>query len=187
MKSLDMIGYYRHQTGKRSTKDLRKAANVPCVMYGGEKLVHFYSPMFLFNKLVYTPEVHIINLNIEGDKFRCILQDVQFHPVSEIILHADFLELRDNKPVKIEVPIKIVGNAIGVQKGGRLLTKLRKVRIKALPANLPDYVEIDVTNLDLGKNIRVGDIKTDKFEILNTPTLPVASVEVPRGLRGQSS
>jgi len=186
MKSLDMIGYYRLQTGKRVAKDLRKEASVPCVLYGGEKTIHFHSPMFLFKNLVYTPEVHMINLNIEGDKYKCVLQDVQFHPVSEIILHADFLELQEGKPIKIEVPLKIIGNAAGVLKGGKMVTKLRKVKVKALPNNLPDFVEVDVTNLDLGKNIRINEVKTEGFEILNNPYIPIASIEVPRGLRGQS-
>jgi large subunit ribosomal protein L25 len=185
MKTQEIIGFKRANLGKATVKALREDSQVPCVLYGGETQIHFSVPMILFKNLVYTPEAHIAELNIEGSIYRAILQDIQFHPVNEIILHADFLLLNENKEVKLEIPIKLVGNAPGVQKGGKLINKLRKVKIKSLPKNLPDYIEVDISGLDLGKAVRIGDIKTEGFTILNSPLVSIASVEVPRALRGK--
>jgi len=184
MKKVEIIGYKRANLGKAYAKQLRAEGNVPCVVYGGSEQVHFYVPMILFRDLVYTPNSHIVDVNIEGDVRTCILQDVQFHPVSEYILHADFLELHKDKPVKIEIPVRFVGNAPGVVKGGKLVTKLRKVRVKGLPDNLPDFVDVDISNLDLGKAVKVKDIKIENVEILNSPLVTVATIETPRALRG---
>jgi large subunit ribosomal protein L25 len=185
LKTHEIIGFKRANLGKATVKALREDSQVPCVLYGGESQIHFSVPMILFKNLVYTPEAHIAELNIEGTIYRAILQDIQFHPVNEIILHADFLLLNDKKEVKIEIPIKLTGNAPGVQKGGKLISKLRKVKIKSLPKNLPDFIEVDITGLDLGKSVRIGDIKTEGFTILNNPLVSIASVEIPRALRGK--
>src|SRR5687767_3491096 len=126
MKTQEIIGFKRANLGKSTVKALREESQVPCVLYGGKEQIHFSVPMILFRDLVYTPEAHIAELNIEGTVYRAILQDIQFHPVNEIILHADFLLLNEDKPVKIDIPIKLIGNAPGVQKGGKLNTKLRK-------------------------------------------------------------
>lgn len=186
MKSVEIVGFKRANLGKTASKDLREKAEVPCVLYGGAEQVHFAVPMYLFRSLVYTPDAHTVDLNVEGRKFKAILQDIQFHPVNDIILHADFLELNDNKEVKIEVPVKVTGNSEGVAKGGKLVQKLRKVKVKALPANLPDFVTIDVTALDLGKTIKVSAIKTDNYQILNPPSVPVVTIEIPRALKNQA-
>lgn len=187
MKTIELIGYKRETTGKKNAQELRKEALVPCVMYGGEDPIHFYSPMILFRDLVYTPEVHTVTLNIEGDLHTCILQDIQYHPVSEVILHADFLQLFDHKPIKIEIPVKFIGNSPGIQKGGKLVTKLKKIKVKALPKDLPDYIVVDITGLELGKSVKVKDIKVENYEILNSLSNPVASVEIPRALRGKQA
>ncbi len=187
MKSLEIIGYNRANLGKKESKDLRAASHVPCVLYGGKEQVHFYSPMILFKELLYTPNVYQVNLNVEGKEYKCILQDAQFHPVNEIILHVDFLELDENKPVKMEVPVRFVGTAPGVQKGGKLISKLRKIQIKALPANIPDYIDVDVSNLELGKSVKVGDIKSENYTLLSNTSTPIATVEVPRALRGKAA
>ena len=126
MKTIDLIGYKRDVQGKKMVKALRQDAQVPCVLYGGKDTVHFHMPMILFRDLVYTPEVYLVNLNIEGDEYHCILQDIQFHPVSEIILHADFLQLFDDKKVKVEIPVKFSGTSPGIQKGGKLISKLKE-------------------------------------------------------------
>ncbi|MCS6820647.1 MAG: 50S ribosomal protein L25/general stress protein Ctc [Microscillaceae bacterium] len=186
MKSIEIIGYKRANLGKKFSKALRAEANVPCVLYGGGVHVHFYSPMFLFRDLVYTPETHTVLLNIEGQEYRCILQDIQFHPVSEVILHADFLLLQEHKPVKIHVPLRVVGTSPGVQAGGKLVIKQKKVKIKALPKNLPDYVEVDITGLELGKSIKMKDIVTKDYEILENPANPVLTIEVPRALKSKA-
>jgi large subunit ribosomal protein L25 len=187
MKSVEIIGFKRANLGKSESKALREEANVPCVLYGGKEQIHFHSPMILFRDLVYTPDAYEVELNIEGDIYRSILQDIQFHPVSETILHADFLLLRDDKEVKIEIPVKVDGVAPGVQKGGKLVTKLRKLKVKALPVNIPDYITVDVSNLDLGKTIKVGEIPTENFTVLNAPNIPVVAVDVPRALRGKKA
>src|SRR5690606_38482265 len=122
-------------------------------------------------------------LTVDGKTTECILQDIQFHPVNEIILHADFLQLQEDKPIKMEVPIAFVGQAPGVLKGGKLIQKLKKISVKALPKNLPDFIEVDVTKLDLNKSVKVGDIQSDKFQILNAKSIPVATVQVPRSLK----
>lgn len=186
MKSVEIVGFKRANLGKTSSKELREKAEVPCVLYGGKEQVHFAVPMYLFKALVYTPDAHTVALNVEGKKYKAILQDIQFHPVNDIILHADFLELDDNKEVKIEVPVKVVGHSIGVEKGGKLNQKLRKVKIASLPANLPDFVTIDVTELDLGKTVKVSSIKAEKYRILNPPAVPVVSIEIPRALKNQA-
>ena len=156
---------------------------MPCVLYGGKEQVHFYSPMILFRELVYTPEAAFVKLNIEGDEYSAILQDVQFHPVNEIILHADFMELAENKPIKMDIPIYFTGNAPGVVQGGKLMVKLRKVRIKALPDNMPESITLDVSGLDLGKSVKVGNIDLANFEILNNPRVTIATVDIPRALK----
>jgi large subunit ribosomal protein L25 len=185
MQKIEIIGFKRANLGKKGSADLRAEGNVPCVLYGGTEQVHFYSPMILFRKLLYTPNVYQVELNIEGKIYQSVLQEAQFHPVNEMILHVDFLELNDTKPVKMEVPIRFVGTATGVMKGGKLVQKMRKLSIKALPGNIPDFIDVDITALDLGKNIRVEEVKAESFEILNASSSPIASIEVPRALRGK--
>ena len=185
MKSVEIVGFKRANLGKTSSKDLRLKAEVPCVLYGGKEQVHFSVPMYLFRALVYTPDAHIVDLNVEGKKFSAILQDIQFHPVNDIILHADFLQLDEKKEVKMEVPVRIKGNSVGVSKGGKLVQRLRKVKISALPANLPDFVSIDVSDLDLGKTVKVSSIETENYKILNPASVPVVTIEIPRALKNQ--
>ena len=183
MKTLEIIGYKRANLGKAQTKELRNESFVPGVLYGGAEQVHFYAPAILFRDLVYSPEVYEVDLNIEGTHYRAIMQDVQFHPVNEMLLHVDFLQLQDDKAVKIDIPVKMVGNSPGVMLGGKLVTKLRKLRVKALPANLPDFIEVDISELELGKSIKVSKIKAGDFEILSNPLAPVATVTIPRALK----
>ncbi len=185
MKSLEIIGYKRANLGKKSSKDLRLEAHVPCVLYGGEQQVHFYSPMILFRDLLYTPDAYLVKLNVEGELFQCILQEVQFHPVNEMILHVDFLEVKDEKPIKVEIPVSYVGNSPGVQIGGKLVPKLTKLKVKALAKDVPEVIQVDISTLELGKTVKVKDIKIGNYEILNSLSTPVVSVEVPRALKGK--
>lgn len=186
MKQIEIIGYERANLGKTEAKQLRNEGNVPCVMYGGKEQVHFHSPMILFRDLVYTPDAYMVNLNIEGNEYQAILQDVQFHPVSDVIVHADFLEVSDQKPIKINIPVRTTGTAPGVQDGGKLYVNQRHLLIKALPADMPDEILLDVSKLMLGKSIKVVDLKSDGFEILTSDLISVASVETPRAMRGKS-
>ncbi len=184
MRTVEIIGYKRANLGKAEAKRLRSESQVPCVLYGGNEQVHFSSPMILFRDIVYTPEAAFIKLNIEGKEYSAILQDIQFHPVSEVILHADFLALSEDKYIKMDIPVKFSGTSPGIILGGKLVVKLRKVRIKALPANMPETIIMDVSDLKLGKSMKVSSIKTDEFEILNNPRVTLASVQIPRALKG---
>ncbi|GAB3570067.1 hypothetical protein GCM10027578_25710 [Spirosoma luteolum] len=156
-------------------------------MYGGDTQVHFYAPAILFRDLIYTANVFEVKLNIEGVEYRSILQEAQFHPVSDVLLHADFLEVKDGKDVKIAVPVRLVGTAPGVQKGGKLVTRVRKLRVKGPIENIPQFIDVDVSKLDLGKSVRVGQIPVENIEMLEEASNPVASIEIPRALRGQVS
>lgn len=186
MKTIEIIGYNRANLGKAEAKRLRDQSMVPCVIYGGEEQVHFYAPMILFREIVYTAEAHFVHLNIEGNQFECILQDIQFHPVSEIILHADFLQLFEGKLIKMDIPVHFVGKSAGVVKGGTLVKKRRTLRVNALPKNMPEHINVDITALDFGRAIKVSEVESENFNIMDTPQASIAVVEIPRALRGKS-
>ena len=185
MKSIEIVGFKRANLGKKNAQQLRQDAMVPCVLYGGAEQVHFHVPMIMFRELVYSPNVYEAKITIDGTVHRAILQDYQMHPVSEVLLHADFLALQDGKEVKMEIPVKFVGASPGVLAGGTLVTKLRKLKVKALPENLPDFVEIDISDVELGKSIKVGRIEAANYRILSDKLAPIATVTIPRGLRSQ--
>jgi len=186
MKSLEIVGYYRkeNQMGAKAAHLLRLEGYVPCVLYGtGEDNKHFYVPNILFHDLIYTSKVHTVVLNNEGNIFNAIVQDYQTHPVSDVVMHVDFLAMKEDKPVKIDVPVKLIGRSVGEQKGGRMVLKMRKLKVKALPANLPDTIEVDVAKLDLGKSIKLSEIGERPYEIMNSPLVSIATVTIPRTLR----
>lgn len=187
MKSLEIIGFKRANLESGDLKQIREEGNVPCVVYGPaiKEQIHFYSPAILFRDLVYTPDVHTVDLNIEGNMMKAVLKDCQFHPVSDVLLHADFLAFSPDRAIKFEIPVEIVGTAPGVQKGGKLEFKTRKIAVKGLATNLPDKIKVDVSNLDLGKSFRVGEVKAVGFEILTSPNVSIVSVGIPRALRGK--
>ena len=180
METIEIIGYKRANLGKKNSKKLREEGNVPCVVYGGNEQIHFHSPMILFRDLVYTPGANFVKLNIEGIEKDAILQDIQFHPVSEVILHADFLELQENKKIRMDIPVKIIGDSPGVQQGGKILIRIRKLSLMAYPKNMPSFVEVDISELQLGKSVSVETLLNDQYEILNSPLVSVVSVNVPR-------
>lgn len=185
MKTVEIIGYQRANLGKSAAKRLRAEGNVPCVLYGGDEQVHFYSPMILFRELVYTDEAHFVTLNIEGVEYQAIMQDLQFHPVSEVILHVDFLQLFEGKPIVMNVPVHFEGDSPGVTKGGTLIKKRRYLKVKALPKDMPEHITVQLAKLDFGKAIKVGEIKENNFEIMDSKIASVAVVEIPRALRGK--
>jgi len=187
METIEIIGYKRANLGKQEAKQLRREANAPCVLYGGPEQVHFYTSMALLKDLVYTPNAYFVDLTIGDTVYSCILQDIQFHPVSEMILHVDFLQIFDNKQVKMQIPMTLTGQAPGVMKGGRLTKKLRKLPVLAYPKDMPAYIQVDVTILELGQMVRVRDIKTENYDILASPAIPIASIEIPRALRSAAS
>ncbi len=183
MKSLEIIGYKRANLGKSESKKLREEGNVPCVIYGGKEQVHFYAPMILFRPLVYSPEIYFVELNIEGKVYNCILQDIQFHPVSEMILHVDFMELHDDKPIKMQVPVKFFGDSPGIRAGGKLMINTRTLLVRALPIDMPESIDLDISEITLGMTIKVKEVEVDNFEIINSPQVSIASVSIPRAAK----
>ncbi|MCE7068478.1 50S ribosomal protein L25/general stress protein Ctc [Dyadobacter sp. CY326] len=184
MKTHEIVGFKRANLGKTEATELRSQGYVPSVLYGGAEQVHFYAPAMLFRELLFTPDIFNVTLNIEGTLYNAILQERQFHPVNDSLIHADFLQIVDGKEVKVDVPVKLTGTSTGVMKGGKMNQKLRKLRLQGLAENIPDYVNVDVTELDLGKSVKVGAVKAENFVILTAASNPIASVEIPRALRG---
>jgi large subunit ribosomal protein L25 len=187
MKTIEIIGYKRANLGKTESKRLREEGNVPCILYGGKEQVAFYAPMILFRDLVYTNEAHFVHLNIEGQEFEAIMQDIQFHPVSEVILHVDFLLLQEGKSVKMDIPVHLVGTAPGVTKGGTLIHKRRKLRVKAMPKHMPEHINVDISTLDFHKAIKVGEVSAEGYEIMDPKQASIAVIEIPRALRGKTA
>jgi large subunit ribosomal protein L25 len=183
MKTFKIKGTVRQSVGKKSSKQLRAQDIVPCVLYGGEKVVHFQAPENDFRKVIYTPEVYQIELDIDGQNYGAFIHDLQFHPVTDKLIHIDFLQIRENVPIRLEIPVRLEGYAKGIQQGGRLKSNLRTLKAKGLAKDFPDEIVIDVTNLNIGESIRVGDVKVEGIELLNTKSVPVASVVVTRAAR----
>jgi large subunit ribosomal protein L25 len=180
MKSIEIKAVSRDQFGKKSSNSLRAENNVPCVMYGGEENLHFYAHENAFRKLVYTPEVYLVSLNIDGKNYNAVMKDLQFHPVSDKLLHIDFIQVIENKPVTINIPIKITGVSPGVKAGGKLRIKRRSLRVKGMAEDLPDHLNIDISKLQIGQSIKIGDLSYDKLEIIDNKRAMVASVAVSR-------
>ena len=182
MKSITIKGSKRESVGKVATKALRNADKVPCVLYGGESPLHFSANELDFSKLVYTPNAHTVVLDINGDqKINAILQDIQFHPVSDKILHVDFYQLSDNKEVNMEIPVIIKGSAPGVMlEGGTLDINKRKLKVRALPKNLPDLINVDISSLKLGNKISIVDLESENFTFLHPDNTVVCKVRTSR-------
>lgn len=180
MKSFAISGSARQSVGKTNAKELRSAGLVPCVLYGGDTQIHFSLASVELDKIIYTPEVFIIDLDIDGDKRRAILKDVQFHPVTDATIHIDFLELADDRAVTVHIPLKTSGIPLGVRNGGKLRINRRKLTINALPADLPDFIELDIEKLRIGQSIRIKDIDA-KFEFLHPENQIVVAVKMARG------
>jgi large subunit ribosomal protein L25 len=187
MKTIEIIGYQRANLGKQPAKQLRHEANVPGVLYGGKEKAHFYTPMVLLKELVYTPEAHFVTLNLEGVTYRCILQDIQFHPVSEIIVHIDLLQIFEDKKIKMLIPTELIGTAPGVAQGGSLVHKQKKLHVSAYPKHMPERIQVDVSGLEVGQMARVSDVNADNFTILAVPGTPIAMIETTRALRADAA
>ncbi len=182
MKTVSLSGSLRENVGKKDAKAQRAAGKVPCVIYGGKQQVHFSTDEVNFKPILYSPSSFLINVNIDNTERLCILQDVQSHPVTDKILHVDFLEIDQNKPVTIHVPIRIAGTSPGVLRGGKLVKKFRKLKIKALAQHLPDEVEISISDLDLGQTIKVGDLKMDNVDFLDLKSGVIVTVQTTRNV-----
>lgn len=183
MKTIEIIGYKRANLGKVGAQRAREEGNVPCVLYGGGEQVHFVAPMILFRELVYTNDAHFVHLNIEGEEHQAILQEVQFHPVSEIILHADFLQISEDRKIKMDIPIRMTGQAAGVSKGGTLVRKKASLKVHGFPKDMPEHIDVDVTSLDFHHAIKVMDMKVPNLTFLDPKRSSIAVVEVPRAAK----
>jgi len=183
MKSIAISGSLRENVGKRDAKELRYEGKVPAVLYGGEKQYHFAVSAADLKSLVYTPDVHFVDLDLDGQKFKAIVQEMQFHPLNDLIRHIDFLELNDEKEVTINIPVALTGTSPGVRAGGKLIQKLRKLRVKALPVNIPQEIQVSLTPLEVGKSVRVDEIKLENARILNNGDDTIVSVGMSRALR----
>lgn len=180
MKTIEIKAFKRNELGKKATQELRKHGNVPSVLYGGEEIVHFHTSRIDFGKLLYTADVHLIDLDVEGKIYKAVIKDLQFHPVTDEVIHVDLLQVFEDKPVVMEIPVKLKGLAKGVKAGGKLSLELRKLRVKALVKDLPNELVIDITNLGIGKTIQVGSLDYPNLELLNTKHAVVVAVKVAR-------
>jgi large subunit ribosomal protein L25 len=177
MKSITINGSQRESVGKKVTKALRNAGQVPCVLYGGDKPVHFSAPELAFSKLVYTPSAHTVVIAMEkGTSFNAIMQDIQFHPVTDRILHVDFYQLFENKEISMEIPVHVIGTSKGVLNGGVLRRNVRKLMVKALPSNLPDFIEADITSLKIGSKLYITSLENPDYKFLHPDNTVVCQV-----------
>lgn len=188
MTSIEIQGSVRNEFGKKGSRNDRNNGNVPAVMYGGKDVLHFTVTPAGVRHLIYSPDFKIADLIVDGKHYKAILKQVQFHPVSEQILHIDFLSLTEKTPVKIEVPLRFKGSSPGVKVGGKLIQQVRKIKIKTTPEHIVDELKADISSLDLGQALRVRDIIVPKgVEILNNPATPVALIEIPRALKAAAA
>ena len=180
MKSLAISAKTREKVGKSDSKALRNQGKVPCVLYGGEKQVSFYAHENDFRKLVYTSDVFLVELDIDGTKFSAIMQDIQFHPVTDKILHIDFLQVFDDKEITVSIPVKLTGLSIGVRNGGNLMHRRKSIITRALPANLPDAITIDISDLKIGMFVYIKDLRSDVYDFLAADNSVVVGVKTAR-------
>src|ERR1700749_1981758 len=183
MKTITIQGHLRTEMGKQATRQLRSEEKVPGVIYGGATEVNFSAPVTSFKTLVYTPDFQLAEIKVDGKSYRCILKDLQFDKVTDELIHADFLELVEDKKVIATIPLKFTGAAKGVKDGGKLITKMKALKIKTFPKYLRENIEVDLTALELNGNVRVEDVKAANYEILNSPRIPIASFVLTRQLK----
>ncbi len=183
MKTIAISGSPRENVGKRDAKELRYAGKVPAVLYGGKEQTHFAVNAADLRPLIFTADVNFVEVNVNGTKTNAIVKDLQFHPLTDQILHVDFLLLDEAKPVVMEIPVKLTGTSPGVKTGGKLVQKLRKLRVKSLPKDMPQFVEVSINSLEVGKSVKVGELKTEKYQITNTKEDTIVSVTTSRALR----
>lgn len=187
MKTITIEGQLRTEIGKKATRQLRSQGLVPGVIYGGTQEIAFSAPVLAFKSIVYTPDFQLADIKVDGKTYKCILKDIQFDKVSDELSHLDFLELVQDKAVIATIPIKFTGASQGVKDGGRLITKVKSLKVKTLPQHLKENIEVDITSLELNGNIRVEDVQEPNYEILNSPRIPIASVVMTRQLKQEEA
>ncbi len=187
MKTIEIKGTTRAEISKQEVKTLRDNGKVPCVLYGGEGQIHFSVPAFDFRDLIYTPEVHMVNLEVDGKKYLVTLQDIQFHPITDAIRHIDFLLVVKDKPVTMSIPVKFTGASEGVKMGGKLVMKMRRMKVKANPDAMPDSITVDISTMKIGSNIRVRDINAAGVTFLDSPNNVVVTVRMTRNVAADAT
>ena len=187
MKSIELKGTVRKAVGKKDSKAVRNGESVPCILYGGKESVYFSVVVKELKDVIYTPDVCLVDLNIDGKTFKAKIQDLQFHPVSDDVLHIDFYEVTNDKTIEIELPVQAEGNSIGVKEGGKLVLDKRKLKVRGVVKNLPNVIAIDVTELGLGKSFRVSDLTAQGYEFLDAKSIPVISVKMTRAAKGAAA
>jgi large subunit ribosomal protein L25 len=187
MKTITIEGQLRTEIGKKATRQLRSQELVPGVIYGGAQEVNFSAPAKAFKNLVYTSQFQLADVKVDGKTYTCILKDLQFDKVKDNLIHIDLLELVENKKVVANLPLKFNGTPVGVKEGGKLVTKMKSLKVKTLPKYLKENIEVDITDLKLNENVRVEDVKADNMEIMNSPRIPIASVVLTRQLKQEEA
>jgi len=187
MKTVTIEGQLRTEFGKKATRQVRSQEHVPGVIYGGATEINFSAPAKAFKSLVYTSEFQLAEVSVGGNTYKCILKDLQFHKVSDALIHVDLLELVEGKKVIADLPLKFTGNSIGVKDGGKLVIKMKSLKVKTLPKFLKENIEVDITTLNINENIRVEDVKADEMEVMNSPRIPVASIVMTRQLKQEEA
>ncbi len=188
MKTMTIEGQLRKDLGKKASRSLRREEQVPCVLYGGGDNIHFSAPSTAFRHVVYTPDFLKIDLNLDGNHYEAIIKDIQYHPVKDDVEHVDFQLLQKGIPLATQIPVKLVGSSPGVREGGKMKVRVRKLIVKvADPKYLVESISVDISELQLGRSVRVSDLKVEGVEIMNSPGIPVATCEIPRALRGKTA
>ena len=187
MKSVTLSGSLRTNVGKVNAKAVREKGNVPCVIYGGKEQIHFEADIRAFKPVIFTPNAHIVEIDLGGKVYKTVLQEAQYHKINDKLIHADFLEIQDGKPVTANIPVVITGQSEGVKKGGKLVLKMRKLKARGIAATLPDSIEIDITKLDIGDSVAVGDIVVKDAVLLNAKNVSVVSVTTTRAVAAETN
>ena len=187
MKTITIEGQLRTEFGKSATRQIRSGGNVPGVIYGGAKEIHFMAPAIAFKNLVYTPDFQLAEIKVGDESYTCVLKDLQFDKVSDSLAHIDLLELVEDKKLTVNIPIKFKGQSVGVKAGGRLVTKMNSLKVKTYPKFLKENIEISIDNLELNGNIRVEDVVLENYEVMNSPRIPIASVVLTRALKQEEA
>ncbi len=182
MKEVSLSGSLRENVGKKDAKKHRREGNIPCVIYGGEKQIHFYTNEIKFDKVIFTPDVFIITFTIDGKEYRTIMQDIQYHPVTDKVLHVDFLETVAEKAITVGVPVELTGVSAGVLAGGQLIQKMHKMRLRGLVQDMPERIEVDITDIKIGGSVKVRDLSLENLSIIEPVNSVVARVKMSRNI-----
>lgn len=187
MKQVTIEGQLRSEFGKKATRHVRSEGKVPCVIYGGSENIHFSTTPKELKSIIYTPEFKQANITVEGIMYKCILKDLQMSKTTDEVTHVDFLELIPNKKINASVPLRFVGTSVGVKAGGRFMVKMNTINVRTTPENLKEAIEVDITNLEIGKNLRIEDVKVENTEIMHNGRIPVAAVVITRALKQEAT